>query len=134
MKEEINEILRKDEGFFKKNHYQLEEAREDKIILKAPITNECKNLYGICHGGFIFGLGDHAMGILSSMDRRKSVTLNANINFISPGDGDYLLAEAEIIKRGKKTCFLKANIYNNDKNLVATMDSTYYYIEEKKEG
>ena len=134
MKEELSEILLKDEGFFKNNHYQLEEARKDKIVLKAPITKESKNLYGICHGGFIFGLGDHAMGVLASINRRKSVTLNANINFISPGVGEYLLAEAEIIKRGKKTCILKTNIYNNDKNLVATMNSTYYYLEEEKEG
>ena len=85
MKEEINEILLKDEGFFKSNNYQLEEANKDKITLKAPITKESKNIYGITHGGFIFGLGDHAMGILASLDKRKSVTLNANINFISPG-------------------------------------------------
>ena len=134
MKEEINEILLKDEGFFKSNNYQLEEANKDKITLKAPITKESKNIYGITHGGFIFGLGDHAMGILASLDKRKSVTLNANINFISPGIGEYLFAEAEIIKKGKKTCFLKANIYNNDKRLVAVMDSTYYYLEEEKEG
>ena len=130
MKEELNKLLKKDKGFFYQNQFELEEAFSDKIVLKAPITNKIKNAYDIAHGGFIFGLGDHAMGILSSIDGRKSVTLNASINYISKGIGEYLLAEAEIIKKGKKTCFLKTNIYNNDKKLIATMEATYYYIED----
>ncbi len=130
MKEEINKILEKDQGFFHQNHYQLEEVSSDKVVLKAPITKEIMNIYHMAHGGFIFGLGDHAMGILASMDKKKALTINASINYLSPGIGEYLIAEAEYVKKGNKTCFLQAKIYNNDKKLVATMTSTYYYIED----
>lgn len=129
MKEEIKKILEKDTGFYHNNKYQLEEIEEDKVVLKAPITKDIMNPYNICHGGFIFGLGDHAMGILASVTGRKALTLNANINYISKGIGEYLKAEAKIVKKGKTTCFLKTNIYNNDNKLVATMNSTYYYID-----
>ncbi len=61
-KEEIS-LTFESNGFIKNNHYQLEEIKEDKVVVTAIITEEAKNPYGILHGGFIFGLGDTAMGI-----------------------------------------------------------------------
>ena len=130
MKEEVNKELLKDKGFYYYNNFILEECDNNKVVLKAPIKENSTNNYNIAHGGFIFGLGDHAMGTLAFLQGGKAVTLNANINFISPGIGEYLIAKAELIKKGKKTCFLKALIYNNLNTLIATMDSTYYYLED----
>ena len=38
---------------------------EDSVIIEAALTEEAMNPYGIAHGGFIFGLGDVAMGVLA---------------------------------------------------------------------
>ncbi|MCI8460557.1 MAG: PaaI family thioesterase [Bacilli bacterium] len=115
-------------GFFKHNNYHVEKATEEECIIRADLTENSMNPYGIAHGGFIFGLGDVVMGMLARSTGRAAVTLNASINYLKPGTGKYLLATAEMIKNGKTTCVLRANIYNDKEELVATMDSNYYYI------
>ena len=41
----------------------------------------------------------------------------------------YLIAKAKIIKKGKTTCYIQTNIYNDKDDLVATMDSNYFFVE-----
>ena len=126
--DDLLEILENEEGFFNHNNFSIEERTKDNVILKALITKNSTNPYGIAHGGFIFGLGDTVMGMLARKDGRNAVTLNANITYLKPGTGEYLIAKGEIIKQGKSTCYLRANIYNDEDKLIATMDSNYFYI------
>lgn len=117
-------------GFIKANNITVEEIEGKKsATLKALINEESLNPYNIAHGGFIFGLGDTAMGVAASLTRRKAVTLSSTINYLKPSTGSYLIAKAELIKEGKKTAYLKTNIYNDKEELVATMDGNYYYID-----
>ena len=62
----------------------------------------------------------------------KTVSLQndcyANINYLKPGKGPYLTAESEMLKQGNKICFLKANIYDSEHNLIANMEGTYYFV------
>lgn len=117
-------------GFIKANNITVEEIEGKKsATLKALINEESLNPYNIAHGGFIFGLGDTAMGVAASLTRRKAVTLSSTINYLKPSTGLYLIAKAELIKEGKKTAYLKTNIYNDKEELVATMDGNYYYID-----
>ncbi len=128
---ELDTFLNKIEeqpGFFKHNNYSFIEIKENCAILKAKLNENSMNPYNMAHGGLIFGLGDMAMGTAVGTTGRKAVTLNANINYLKPAIGKYLQAKAEIIKKGKTTCYLRCNIYNDQDVLVATMDSNYYYI------
>jgi len=127
MEELINKMNQ--EGFIKNNDYELKEIEDNKVTLIAKVTEKSRNPYGIAHGGFIFGLGDTAMGIASSLNGRKSVTMNANITYLRPVVGDFLKAEATVIRSGKTTCYVKADIYDEKDCLMASMDSNYYYIE-----
>ena len=117
-------------GFIYNNNFELVD-KEDEVsaTLKAKITDSSLNPYGIAHGGFIFGLGDTAMGVLARTTGRKAVTLSSNISYLKPSTGEYLIAKSEMIKNGKTTCFLRCNIYNDKDVLVATMDGNYYYID-----
>lgn len=126
----MNEIFKnvEDEGFIKYNNIELVEANDNEVILKAELTKNSLNPYGIAHGGLIFTLGDTAMGIASRMTGRESVTLSSNVTYLKPGKGTYLIAKGKIIKDGKATCYLKADIYNDKDDLVATMDANYFYI------
>jgi len=115
-------------GFFKHNNFHVEKAAEDECIIRADLTENSMNPYGMAHGGLTFGLGDVAMGMLARATGKAAVTLSANINYLKPGTGKFLVAKAEMIKNGKTTCVLRANIYNDKEELVAVMDSNYYYI------
>lgn len=117
-------------SFIKNNNYKVIEVIEGKkAILKGIITETSNNPYNIAHGGFIFGLGDTAMGVAASSTGKNAVTLSATINYLKPSTGKYLIAEAEVIKSGKTICYLQTNIYNDNEELVATMDSNYCYVK-----
>ena len=120
------------EGFFRHNNYQVVEATNESIIVKANITTNSLNPYGKVHGGLIFGLGDVVMGMIAKTTGRKAVTLDANINYLNPGDGEYLICKGELIKSGHKIAVVKANIYNDKEKLIAIMTGNYYYIDEGK--
>lgn len=116
-------------GFFKHNNFHIVEVSENNCIIRADLTENSMNPYGIAHGGLIFGLGDVVMGMLARASGTKAVTLTANISYLKPGTGKYLLGKAELIKTGKNTCVLRANIYNDQEELIATMDSNYFYLK-----
>ena len=120
-------------GFIKNNNYKVVDIEEGKkVTLKGKITETSNNPYNIAHGGYIFGLGDTAMGVLAASTGRTAVTLSANITYLKPSKGKYLIAKSEIIKSGKTTCYMRTNIYNEKDELTAIMDSNYFYIDVKE--
>lgn len=128
-KDSILEKMETEEGFFNHNNYHVVENSEDSVIIEAALTEEAMNPYGIAHGGFIFGLGDVAMGVLAIKKGKRAVTLDANIKYLKPGRGKKLFAQGKIVKDGDNIIFLEANIYNDEKILVAKMTGTYYYLK-----
>lgn len=128
MNQEVLQKMENESGYFHHNQYHIEEITEESVTLKANINEDSLNPYGIAHGGFIFGLGDTAMGILAREENKEVLTLNANIDFLKPGSGKELIAKSEMIKNGKKIKVLKANIYNEEGKLIASMTSNYMVI------
>lgn len=127
------ELIKKMEssGYINNNNIKVIEIDEGKTAtLKATIEEKSLNPYNAVHGGFIFGLGDTAMGVAAASQNRKAVTISSTINYLKPSSGKYLIAKAEIIKSGKSICYLKTNIYNDKEELVATMEGNYFYIKD----
>lgn len=128
-KEEVIKKLIEEDGFFKHNNYEVVEATEEACILKANVTKDSLNPYGIAHGGFIFGLGDTVLGMAAAAHGRPAVTLNSTINFLKPAKTEYIIAKGEMIKEGKTTSYLQAKIYDAEDRLIASMDANYYYVK-----
>ena len=119
------------EGFIGNNHMEVVDVDPGKTsTLKAVISETSMNPFEMAHGGFIFGLGDTAMGTVVGSQNKKAVTVSCNISYMRPAVGEYLLAKAEMVKNGKKICFLRADIYDDKDRLIATMDGNYCYIED----
>lgn len=129
METDIKKIIEDTDGFIKYNNYKIVEIKDNTATLEVELTKDTNNPYGFAHGGLIFGLGDTAMGIVARMSQKKAVTLDANITYLKPGVGKKIIAKGEMIKNGAHTCFLRANIYNDKDQLIATMDSNYFYID-----
>lgn len=121
--------MENEEGFFHHNNYHIVEANDKNIIIRADLNNNSMNPYNMAHGGLIFGLGDTVMGMIAAASGKHAVTLNANISYLLPGTGKYLIAKGEIVRSGKTTCVARANIYNDKEKLIAILSSTYYYID-----
>lgn len=121
-------ILNEQSGFLKHNDIIILENNENTSKVKMDITEKSLNPYGIVHGGLIFSMGDTVMGITVRYTGRNAVTLDGTINYLKPGKGKYLIATSEVVKIGKTTSVLKANIYNDKEELIAIMSATYYFI------
>ena len=115
-------------GFLKYNNIEILSMDKDKCQVKLTITEHSLNPYGIVHGGLTFALGDTAMGVLCHNLGNDVVTLDANINYLKPGKGNYLIATAKLIKMGKTTCVLATEIFNEKSDLIAVMYGTYYIV------
>ena len=126
--EKLLEEMENKEGFFHNNDYHIIKNEKEDIVIKVNITPNSLNPYGSAHGGLIFGLGDTVMGIIAYKTGKKAVTLDANINYLKPGLGKYLIGKGKLVKKGKNTCFIRSDIYNDKNDLIATMSGTYYYI------
>ncbi len=125
--ERIKELEEND--FMKYYNFSVVEIEEGKnMSLKGKLTPGSMNMYGIAHGGYIFSLGDTAMGVVVGSTGKNAVTISSTINYLHPAKGKYLIAKAEMIKSGKKTCNLKADIFNDKDELVANMSGVYHYI------
>lgn len=118
--------LKIEDGFLKYNNIEL--LDDDICKVKLNITKNSLNPYNIVHGGLTFALGDTAMGVLCHKLGKNVVTLNANINYLKPGVGKYLIAIPNVVKMGKTTCVLNCNIYDDNDNLIAIMTGTYYIV------
>ena len=114
------------DGFLKYNNIKL--LDDDNCKVKLNITKDSLNPYGIVHGGLTFSLGDTAMGVMCHKLNKNVVTLNANINYLKPGVGKYLIAIPNVIKMGNNTCVLNCNIYDDNNNLIAIMTGTYFIV------
>ncbi len=119
----------KQDGYIKYNNISIIKEDAEECIAKVELTKNSLNPYNIAHGGLIFSLGDTVMGFACRALGRKAVTLNASIDFLRPGTGKYLLAKSKIIKVGHQTTVLKATITNDEGTLIATMNSTYFFID-----
>ena len=115
-------------GFQKSNHYKTVSYENGVATVEAEIKEDSLNPLGIPHGGFIFGLGDTAMGCAVFANGRNAVTINSNIYYLKVGKEKKLRAEAKITKDGKKVCFTEAKIFSGE-NLIATMTGNYYYVD-----
>ena len=121
--------MEQEDGFFRHNNYKIIKAEKDNVILQAELGKNAMNPYDMAHGGFIFGLGDTVMGMLVRACGKRGVTQNATINFLRPGKGKYITAIGKLIKQGNKTCYARADIYDDEEKLIATMDSNYFIID-----
>lgn len=119
-------------GFIEYNGYQLVHEEKGKSCeLRVDLKDESLNPYGFAHGGLIFGLGDTAMGLVAYSTGRGAVTQSSNITFLRPTTGSYLVAKAQMIKDGKKVCFLNCDFFDENDKLTATMNGSYYYIDKE---
>lgn len=116
-------------GFIKNNNYSLIEADKDHVIGEALITEESLNPFGICHGGFIFGLCDSAAGALAMMDGREAYTSSSTINYLKPCTGKKLTCYCTVIKAGKKMGVYEAKVFNEKEELCAVATVNYVYIK-----
>jgi uncharacterized protein (TIGR00369 family) len=80
------------------------------------------NPSGCVQGGFIAAMLDDAMGpviLIMSDGADYTVTIDMNISFLASARPGPMVAEANLVRRGKTVGFLEGRLYDADGALVA---------------
>ena len=113
---------------------------DGKSVLHLELTEHHFNLYGMPHGGVHATLLDIAMGTAASFPDKTgrevdSVTLNLSVDYIAPPTSKVLIAKGKVTKKGKSIAYCTAEIFDEDKKLIASGRSIFkLYEREKNKG
>lgn len=86
------------------------------------------NALGAVMGGAIFTLADFAFAVASNWNKNPQVSLEASISFLGRAKGSKIIAEAQKIKEGRKTCYYEVNVSDEFGNQVAHMTSNGFAV------
>ena len=108
-----------------------------KSLLQLELEKHHFNLYGIPHGGVHATLLDIAMGTAASFPDESgrevdSVTLNLSVDYIAPPTSKVLIAKGEVTKKGKSIAYCTAEIFDEDKRLIASGRSIFKLYDREK--
>jgi acyl-CoA thioesterase len=106
--------------------------------IRLPVRPEILQPWGTVHGGAMATLLDVAGGVGSHLSYPRGtrlVTVEMKINYIAPlGEGS-LLAESEMLHRGRRTTVWKVQAVDEaERRLRAVATMTYMVISEGPEG
>ncbi|MCM3766243.1 PaaI family thioesterase [Neobacillus niacini] len=94
-----------------------------KVIL--PVQPLLLNTKGYVQGGIISLLADLAMGNICNTfqeddnSMQSVVTVDLKTSYLKGAQGDFLTADAHLIKKGRTLNHVNCNIYNDQNELVA---------------
>lgn len=122
---------------------QLDEFDAEHVVMSFCMKKELIGnfLQGILHGGVISsvldmagGMAVMAAGIHKNQGKPKEEivaiigkcsTIDLQISYLRPGRGERFIANARVIKSGKKITFARMELINQDRLLIATGNGTY---------
>jgi uncharacterized protein (TIGR00369 family) len=100
-------------GFPKSAGIRLIAAEPGKITMALKKRPDLAQFFGHFHGGVITALADHAAGAAATTampEGKLAVTVEIKINFLSPADGEEIIARAEAIQAGGTICVVKVEV------------------------
>jgi uncharacterized protein (TIGR00369 family) len=100
-------------GFPKSSGMRVVSAEPGKVTMALKKKPELTQFFGHFHGGVITALADHAAGACATTalpEGKIAVTVEIKINFLSPADGDEIIARAETIQSGSSIGVVKVEV------------------------
>ena len=126
---QLSELRLRENAFTRHNHFELEAVERDRAVYKLEIRPESKNPYGMVHGGALYTMADDAAGAAAHTDGRHYVTQNGSLHFLKNQPSGIIRAEGRVRRRGKATCLAVVDITNEDGELLATGDFSYFCVD-----
>jgi acyl-CoA thioesterase len=85
------------------------------------------NIYGMTHGGAVFGLIDEAFEAAGQTDGTVAVALNVSVTYVSsPEPGTRLRAEAKQVSQTKKTALYDIKVTDQNGKFIAVCQALAY--------
>ena len=118
----------------------LSEVTPGGCVIDLPFREELTQQHGFFHGGIIGTLADNACGYaaftLAPVDA-SILTVEYKLNFVSPGDGERLIARAEIVRPGRSLVVCRCDVLvlkKDTEKLAATALATMMLMHGHEDG
>ena len=118
-------------GYNRHNGITLTQIGQGRSVVEVKLTRDSMNPQGNAHGGLIYSLADTAGGCAALTHGRGLSTLSGNVNYIRPGKGEYLRAEAFETHYGSRTAVYRVVVTDDQNKTVAEMTMTYFLSDTK---
>ena len=113
----------------------LDEVVPGRVVVSLPYAPHILQQHGFVHGGAVASLADTAAGYaaLSLMEPGFGVlTAELKINFLTPGRGERLVAEGQVVRSGRVLTVAQATVFvesAGDRTALAILTATMMRIE-----
>ncbi len=111
---------------------QGEFVDERTYRFEIPLTVFMHNSGGAVHGGILATLIDSVMGSLinrSLPPEEYAVTTELKINYLRPGRGETLRAEATFLHRGQTLVVMESSVYDDRNKRIAHGTGTFIVLK-----
>ena len=128
---EIQEAFSHDRFATNQANIRIVSAQPDFAVCEMPITPEHLNARGTVMGGAIFTLADFTAAVAANAFAQctNTISLHADISYLSPAKGTKLIATARCIKQGRTTALHTIEIRDDLNTLVAYANMNGYVLQ-----
>ncbi|MBN2516886.1 MAG: PaaI family thioesterase [Deltaproteobacteria bacterium] len=123
----IKEIVNKS-PYYRHINMELVEFTDGGCVMKMNVEGFHCNIYDTAHGGAVASLADSACGLAlaTSINSNEFVmTQNLNINYLLPVAKGMLTAKGNVIRRGRNSAVLEADIFDESGRKIAHAHSIH---------
>ncbi len=115
---------------------ELDTVEFGKTTGHCVLKPELLNPYGYVHGGAIDTIMDTLGGMTASGAAdppRYVVTRSVEAHYLRPVLGRVMRGEARVVKAGKQTCLIRAEVFDEEDRLCAEGLLEFFYLERRIE-
>ena len=112
--------------------FRLESWSPDGAVVSVDVGPHLANPTGVLHGGVLMGLADSAMGLtVTGLLGAGEAGTNTDLQmrFLRPTTAGKLTATARVLRRGRRTLVLEADVADAAGKLVAKASSSFMVLD-----
>jgi acyl-CoA thioesterase len=114
--------------FYRTLGIAVEDVAPGRVRLRLDVDERHMNGDGIVHGGVLPALADAAMGSAARTlhgERAQMLTAESNMRYLRAIEGGAIVAEARIVKSGRRVAFVEVDVTDARGELVARGAATF---------
>lgn len=115
--------------FATENGMVIDACADGYAKCSVELSETHKNAAGRVMGGAIYTLADFAAAVAENWNRPLCVTRSSSITFLGTAKDSRLVAEAKLVKSGRRACCCLTEVRDGLGNLVALVTSDGFLTE-----
>jgi uncharacterized protein (TIGR00369 family) len=107
---------------------RLVDLRHNEAEIEIEMRDELRQPAGLLHGGVTATLIDTAMAfavITRLAEGERASTIDLTVHYLRPHTDGKFTCVAKVVRAGKRILTVSADVFNEQKKLIATAISTY---------